>query len=83
MFITNPEIQTFIGSEEYFKHKALRIKGADGEIPLKEHLALILKDTANRKSFTEHYKSTSNLYYKGQPDFDLILSTIKTHIDRF
>ena len=81
--LQNPEILTFIGSEEYFKHKALRIKGVDGEIPLKKHPALLLKDTATRKSFAEQYKSTSNLYYKGQPDFDLILSSIKNHIDRF
>ena len=80
--LQKPEILSFIGSEEYFIHKALRIRGADREIPLNEHPALLLLDDVTRNSFAEQYKATSNLYYNGQPDFDLIVSSIKKHIER-
>jgi hypothetical protein len=77
------EIIQFIGSEEYLKHKAKRIKGADNEIPLAEHPALLLGDQLIRDSFAKQYKSTRNLYYKGQPDFEILLSVIKTHAHKF
>jgi hypothetical protein len=81
--LQKPEIIQFIGSEEYLKHKALRIKGADNEIPLSEHPALLLNDKSTRDTFANQYKSTSNLYYNGQPDFELIISGIKSHISKF
>ncbi len=81
--LQKPEIIQFIGSEEYIKHKALRIRGADNEIPLSEHPALLLTDDSIKDTFTKQYQSTSNLYYNGQPDFDVILSGIKSHISKF
>ncbi|MBU3661069.1 MAG: nucleotidyl transferase AbiEii/AbiGii toxin family protein [Flavobacteriales bacterium] len=81
--LQKPEIIQFIGSEEYLKHKSLRIRGADGEIPLSEHPALLLSDKSIRETFAQQYKSTSNLYYNGQPDFELIISGINKHIPNF
>jgi hypothetical protein len=70
------DIQSFIGSAEYLAHKAARIKGADKQIPLREHPALLLEETEFRESFKSRYKSTSKLYYKGQPDFEEVLARI-------
>jgi hypothetical protein len=70
------DIQSFIGSAEYLAHKAVRIKGADKQIPLQEHPALLLTETEYRESFKSRYKSTSKLYYKGQPDFEEVLARI-------
>jgi hypothetical protein len=70
------DIQSFIGSSEYLAHKAVRIKGADKQIPLQEHPALLLTETEFRESFKSRYKSTSKLYYKGQPDFEEVLARI-------
>jgi hypothetical protein len=81
--LQNPEIIQFIGTEEYLKHKTLRIKGVDNEIPLSEHPALLLSEESIRNSFTQQYKSTSNLYYNGQPDFEILISGIKSHISKF
>lgn len=72
----NAEIQAFIGSDEYFQHKALRIKGADNQIPLNKHPALLLNDSKIRASFTSRYTSTAKLYYNGQPNFEEILARI-------
>lgn len=70
------DIQSFIGSAEYLAHKAARIKGADKQIPLREHPALLLKETEFRESFKSRYQSTSKLYYNGQPDFEEVLARI-------
>ncbi len=70
------DIQSFIGSAEYLAHKAARIKGADKQIPLREHPALLLIETEFRESFKSRYQSTSKLYYNGQPDFEEVLARI-------
>jgi len=77
----NTDIQAFIGTPDYLAHKVARIKGADNQIPLKEHPALLLSDTDIRESFKKRYQSTSKLYYKGQPDFENILSRIHLHLN--
>jgi hypothetical protein len=70
------DIQSFIGSAEYLAHKAARIKGADKQIPLREHPALLLEETEFRESFKSRYQSTSKLYYNGQPNFEEVLARI-------
>ena len=78
----NPDIQAFIGTPEYLAHKATRIKGADNQIPLKDHPALILSDSEIRESFKKRYQSTSKLYYNGQPEFEEILARIQLYLNR-
>jgi len=74
--LQNQYVLNFIGSEEYHVHKSKRIKGADAEFPLSNHPAFLLSDDTIRKSFNKQYISTSSLYYKGQPDFEIILALI-------
>jgi hypothetical protein len=78
----NSEIQTFIGTPEYSAHKAARIKGADNQIPLKDHPALLLSDSEIRESFKKRYQSTSKLYYNGQPEFEQVLARIAVYLPR-
>jgi hypothetical protein len=78
----NPDIQAFIGTPEYLAHKAARIKGADNQIPLKDHPALILSDSEISESFKKRYQSTSKLYYNGQPEFEQLLARIAVHLPR-
>lgn len=78
----NSEIQTFIGTHEYLAHKAARIKGADNQIPLREHPALLLSDSEIRESFQKRYQSTSKLYYNGQPEFEQLLARIAVYLPR-
>lgn len=78
----NSDILVFIGTPEYIAHKAARIKGADNQIPLREHPALLLSDSEIRESFQNRYESTSKLYYNGQPEFKDILARIQLHLNR-
>jgi hypothetical protein len=78
----NPDIQAFIGTPEYLAHKAARIKGADNQIPLKDHPALILSDSEISESFKKRYQSTSKLYYNGQPEFEQLLARIAVYLPR-
>ena len=78
----NSDIKAFIGTPEYLAHKAARIKGADNQIPLREHPALLLSDSEIRESFQNRYESTSKLYYNGQPEFKDILARIQLHLNR-
>ena len=78
----NSDIMSFIGTPEYLAHKAARIKGADNQIPLREHPALLLSNSEIRESFQNRYESTSKLYYNGQPAFKDILARIQLHLNR-
>jgi hypothetical protein len=78
----NSDIKAFIGTPEYLAHKAARIKGADNQIPLRDHPALLLSDSEIRESFQNRYESTSKLYYNGQPAFKDILARIQLHLNR-
>jgi hypothetical protein len=78
--LENQETIDFIGTSDYHKHKSIRIKGADNSTPLSDHPALQLNETDIRESFKKRYQSTSKLYYKGQPEFDIVLERIKTFL---
>jgi len=49
----------------------------------KELFALLLPDIEIRKSFIQRYSESAHLYYKGQPDFEIILALIKENIYKF
>jgi hypothetical protein len=76
-------VMSFIGTTEYLNHKNKRFHGADKDIPLPEHPALLLPDFEIRKSFIQRYRESAHLYYKGQPDFEIILALIKENIHKF
>ena len=77
------EVLDFIGTREYYSHKAERFKGLDNAIPLSENEAFQLSSSSLREKFKTRYQNTSKLYYKGQPDFDDILQRIIQHLDTF
>jgi hypothetical protein len=81
--LSSPEIQSFIGSAEYFAHKKARIKGADNEIRLNEHPALFLPNPEVRSVFKSRYEATASLYYLGQPSFDEVCSRIQDFAHQF
>ena len=76
------EIIAFTTTPEYEAHKTARIKGADKNIPVAEHPALLLKDAATREAFKARYNATSKLYYNGQPEFDDVLARIASHLHK-
>lgn len=80
--LKHPEVQQFIDTKEYIAHKETRFRGADRDIPLAKHPALLLPDKIIREAFTKRFKITSKLYYKDPPDFEVILAGIQENIFR-
>ncbi len=80
--LSHNDVQEFIGTEEYLKHKAARFPRVDLEIPVAENEAFLLNNNELRKQFTERYKATASLYYSGQPPFEDLLARIKEYMGR-
>lgn len=78
----NEDVLGFVGSKAYEAHKAVRFRGADAAIPVSENEAFRLTDPVIRAALKKRYVETAALYYKGQPDFEEILSRINAHLDR-
>lgn len=71
------EIQDFLSTQEYKDHKEYWLPKEDKKIPVSENPALLLTDSKIRGEFKERYQRSADLYYKGQPDFDEIISYIQ------
>lgn len=63
------EVLEFIGTEEYFTHKARRFRGGDNPV-LADNDAFLLSDAETRKLYEEAYISSKSLYYREQPNFE-------------
>jgi hypothetical protein len=79
--LDRPEVQDFIGTEEYTAHKDRRFRSLDNK-SIAENEAFILSDPKTRKTYAATYARTSALYYGSKPTFDQILERIKKWIDR-
>lgn len=76
------EVQGFIGTEAYRLHKENRFPKKDFEIAMPENEAFLLSSTKQRERFRQRYIATKALYYKEQPDFDLLIKRIGQYIDK-
>ena len=76
------EIQQFIATDEYKKHKQRRFPNADQATPLCKNEAFLLKDQARRALYKKEYERRPGLYYKGQPPFEEILEVIHENLSR-
>ncbi|WDF67955.1 nucleotidyl transferase AbiEii/AbiGii toxin family protein [Sphingobacterium oryzagri] len=80
--LSSEEVLQFIGTAEYHEHKKRRFPAVDFKIPIGENQAFLLSDTTVRNDYRKRYQETSGLYYKGQPDFDVMLEAIKIHFEK-
>ena len=74
------QVQEFIKTEAYQVHKKARFPNADYAIPISENQAFLLSDPDQRAAFQKRYLDTSKLYYKGQPEFEDLLTSIHEYI---
>lgn len=81
--LEHPQVLNFIGTPEYLAHKETRFPKKDFEISIAENEAFLLSNAEQRDAFRKRYELTKALYYRGQPDFDEILSRIKEFIEKF
>jgi hypothetical protein len=80
--LENDEVLAFLGTTEYFEHKAKRFPKQDLEVPIAENQAFLLSDRKQRDAFKGRYQSTTALYYKGQPEFELLLDRIHQYLHK-
>ncbi|SKB62370.1 Nucleotidyl transferase AbiEii toxin, Type IV TA system [Parapedobacter luteus] len=81
--LEQPEVQEFLGTDAYHAHKSIRFPQADLEIPIQENEAFLLRSSAQRDRFRQRYREAASLYYKGQPDFDVLLDRIGQYLHKF
>ncbi len=79
--LENGKVQSFLGTDDYYKHKDRRFPSED-EKNIKENQAFTLKKGTVKEQLTEAYNKSNSLYYLGQPPFDEILARIQENIDR-
>lgn len=78
----NDEVKKFIGTKEYFEHKAERFPKLDFDIPIAKNEGFLLKNKELRNRFIQRYHATATLYYKGQPDFEEMLAEIGKWVEK-
>ena len=79
--VKNPIVKEFIGTADYFKHKADRFPDIDNNIPIRENEAFLLSNPELRKRFEIRFQKTAALYYDGQPDFEEMIEEIGKWLD--
>ena len=76
------EVNDFIGTDEYHKHKENRFPKVDYEIALANNQAFLLENTDIRSKLAQLYSTSKGLYYNGQPQFESMLADIKKQLHR-
>jgi nucleotidyltransferase AbiEii toxin of type IV toxin-antitoxin system len=73
--LQRPEVQTFIGTDDYNQHKQTRFRQGDNQ-NIAENQAFILNDAKTRARYADAYERSSALYYGSKPTFEAILKAI-------
>lgn len=77
--LKRPEVQKFIGTEEYKAHKQKRFRQGDNQ-KIAQNEAFILSDVKTRTLYAKAYEDSSALYYGDKPAFEQILAEIEKWI---
>jgi Nucleotidyl transferase AbiEii toxin, Type IV TA system len=76
-----PEVQSFIGTDAYRKHKTRRFRQGDNP-DIAKNEAFILSAPETRKLYDEAYTVSGALYYGDRPTFEQIMAEINAWADR-
>lgn len=79
--LENERVLSFIGSEDYSKHKNNRFRSQD-EKDIHQNPAFILSDESVKKLYINEFRKKPKIYYGKQPEFDAILKRISEYADR-
>lgn len=80
--LADADVQRFIGTGAYYRHKENRFPKDDFAIPASKNEAFLLTDTTVWERLKKRYEGTKALYYKGQPPFADVLKRIHEFMDR-
>jgi hypothetical protein len=78
--LDRPDVQAFIGTDEYNAHKATRFRHGDNQI-IAQNEAFLLSDPKTRKRYANAFEQSKALYYGDKPTFEQILGRIGEWID--
>jgi hypothetical protein len=79
--LQRPEVQQFVGTDEYKAHKAKRFRGGDNPI-IAQNQAFILSDAETRKAYSKAFDQSAALYHGDKPIFEEILTEIDKWTER-
>jgi hypothetical protein len=79
--LKQPQVQTFIGTDAYKKHKRNHFPKADNQ-NIAANEAFLLSDAKTRAAYSKAYAIGSALYFSGRPTFEQVLDAIDASIDR-
>lgn len=77
--LKEPEILSFIGTEEYSEHKKKRFRQGDNP-DLASNEAFLLQDKEVRAQYENQYNLSKSLYYQEKPNFDEIMTLIQRYL---
>jgi hypothetical protein len=73
--LKRPEVQAFVGTEPYRKHKQDRFRQGDNQ-NIAANEAFLLSDPATRASYAKAFAESTALYYGQKPSFEDVLKEI-------
>jgi hypothetical protein len=73
--LKRPDVQAFIGTNEYKAHKEKRFRGGDNR-NIAQNEAFILSDPKARETYAKAYDESTALYFGEKPTFEQILTKI-------
>lgn len=76
MLLGCEDVRSFIGTNEYMKHKTERIRGKDLEFGIQAAFDIL------RPELEREYARTAELYYRGQPSLSEIADRIAPYLNR-
>lgn len=79
--LSHPDVQAFIGTQQYKERKKNRFRTGD-ELVIAKNEAFLLSDSNTRARYAAAFKSTESLYFGTAPNFEEILKKIHSHINR-
>ncbi|WP_108522400.1 nucleotidyl transferase AbiEii/AbiGii toxin family protein [Bradyrhizobium algeriense] len=79
--LQRPEVQEFIGTEEYKQHKQKRFRQGDNQ-NIAENEAFLLSDAETTALYANAYDRSRALYYDDPPSFEEIKTEIPEWIDK-
>ena len=79
--LDHPDVQSFIGTDEYEKRKQKRFRPGDN-LNIAENEAFILSGKGTLEIYRDAFQRTLSLYYGEKPDFDTVLDKIQGFFGR-
>jgi hypothetical protein len=73
------EVQDYLRLPAYQERKAQRFRQGD-ELIVAKNPAFVLSDPIQRERFAQEYRKTEALYYRGQTDFEALITRIHQYL---